>query len=316
MQRRGFLWTTAGGAALGLAGVGTSGCGAAQLRLGTDESAALLARLENGLRAARSSPVDPRMNQNAVADRVARLGLEALVVADVGRAIPVGSEIPAPLAQRLEREIPVLAQCATTYGTMLAGLSRSSRRHIEEHIRERPDIAMQIAEWIDEQAGEHAVAHQSRQQLRRLAINVTQRVRRQSLSALIDDTLGKMERVMAHHGQPIAFARQAASNAMLTSIWDAVEHGQGGRVPILAQPQVVQPQQPPPPQEGPGDTEIIVGATMIGAGLAVFGIGVLIGAIIAGGEGALGAAVIMSTPAGVAVIIGLIVLLLGVAENA
>jgi hypothetical protein len=313
MQRRGFLWTTAGGVLGGLTGVSAlAGCGTpSQLRLGDDEGRRLLARLEGGLHAVRSGPVDPRYNQNDAAARVARLGLEALVVADVGRAIPVGAEIPDALAERLHQELPVLAESATTYGTLLAGLSRTSRRHVEEHLRNLPDAPMQIAEWIDRQAGEQHVAYESRHQLRRLATHVTQRTRRQSLSAIIDDTLGKMERVMAHHGAPIAFARQAGSNAMLAGIWNAVEHGAGGRVPIHAQPQAVYAA-PPPPQAGPGDPEIAVGATMLGAGLGVFGIGVLIGAAV--GDAA-GGAIVTATPAGVAVIIGLIVLIVGLSQN-
>ncbi len=325
MDRRGFLWTTAGTALAGLTAANTSGCGAAQLRLGNDEAGALLARLDHGLRTIRSAPRTlSGRNQNDAAERVARLGLEALVVADVARSIPEGSEIPAALAERLQQEMPVLDRCADTYTGLLAGLPPAARRHLEEHLRARPDAAMRVAEWIDEGASEHAVAYESRLKLRQLATNVTARMRRQSMGAVIDETLGKVERVMAQHGTPTAMARQAGTNAMLASIWQQIEGGgsPGGAASGLAAPG--DPAPPPPQwgtepepelieQQGPGDTELIVGGVMMGAGAVVFGIATLIGAL--AGDVFLGM-LIGATPGGTLVIVGLIVLLVGVAQNA
>jgi len=324
MDRRGFLWTTAGTALAGLTAANASGCGATQLRLGNDEAGALLARLDHGLRTIRSAPrtLSSGRNQNDAAERIARLGLEALVVADVARSIPEGTEIPASLAERLQREMPVLDRCADTYSGLLAGLPATSRRHLEEHLRARPDAAMRLAEWIDEGASENAVSYESRLKLRQLATNVTTRMRRQSMGTVIEETLGKVERVMAQHGTPVAMARQAGTNAMLASIWQQIEGGRspGGAGAMLAEPGAPVP--PPPQAEVPaepleqggrGDTELAVGGVMMGAGAVVFGIATLIGAL--AGDVVLGMA-IGATPGGTLVIVGLIVLLVGVAQNA
>lgn len=323
MDRRGFLWTTAGIA--GVAAVHASGCGAAPFRLGGDEAGTLIARLDQGLRAIRTAPprLDPRRNQNDATERVARLGLEALVVADVARSIPQGAEIPGGLAARLQQEMPVLDRCAETYTGLLAGIPVSARRHLEEHLRARPDAAMSIAEWIDESASEHAIAYESRLKLRHLATNLTARVRRQSMSAVIDDTLGKVERVMAQHGPPVAMARQAGTNAMLASIWQTIDapRAPGGAGTALGQPTTQLAVPPPPPspppgeqapQENPGDPELAVGGVMMGAGAVVFGIATLIGAAV--GNVAMGA-LVGATPGGTLVLVGLIVLLVGVAQN-
>lgn len=328
MDRRGFLWTTAGGA-LGMAAA--SGCGATQHRVSNAEANALLARLDHGLGSVRGA--QPMLgHRHEAADEVARLGLEALIVADVARTIPVGAEIPDALAERLHREMPVLDRSTETYLALASGLAQGSRRRVEERLHERPEAAMEVAAWIDEQAAEHAIAYESRVQLRRLATNITRRTRRQSMSAVIDDTVQKVERVAAHHGPRTAMARQAGTQAMLASIWQSIEGvPPGGVGRTLGQPNggetkpplygpdgrpiASTSEAPPEPEEqgGPGDPELAVGAVMMGLGPVVFGISVGIGAL--AGSAAWGA-IIGATPGGTLILVGLIVLLVGVAQNA
>jgi hypothetical protein len=66
------------------------------------------------------------------------------------------------------------------------------------------------------------------------------------------------------------------------------------------------------PEENPGDPELIVGGVMMGAGALVFGVFTIIGAAV--GDIGLWMA-IGATPGGTLLIVGLIVLLVGVAQN-
>jgi len=328
MQRRDFVTATTLGA---LAGV-TGACGGAQTaRLSMGEADDLLERLRSGRDRVRREPVaaatDPRL------DRMVRLGLEALVVADVARSIPADAPLPEPLARELGDALPVLDRCVAEYGALLGGMPLGARRRVERAVRARPEAAMEVASWIDERA--RGVDASSRIKLRQLARQVATKARRQSMGAVIDDTVGKVERIVANKGGPVAFAREATASAMLASVWQALE-GDGVPPPPGGSParELDDPDASPPPppdptswgetppdhgrpgqqsSEGPGDPEIAVGATMMGAGVAVFGIITLIG--VAVGSPAL-FAVIGATPGGTLVIVGLIVLIVGLAQNA
>ncbi len=305
MERRGFLQVTAGGALFGLAGAGASGCGAAPVRLGQVEADDLLARLDNGLRSVRSAPRQSnRSRRNRVVDEMVALGMEALVVADVAKSIPAGAEIPTALADRLREELPVLDRATAAYSGLLAEMPREARRHVQEHMRANPDYPMRVAEWIDERAAAHRVSHESRLRLRNLAGQVTARVRRQSVGAVIDDTVGKVERIVEHHGAELAWAREVGTSALTAGIWRSLD------APHQQEPGTPEPEGAQ--QGGAGDEELIIGGVLMGSGVAVFGIATLVGAL--AGDLGIGIAV-GATVGGILLIVGLSVLIVGVAET-
>ena len=324
MQRREFVAGTTLGV---LAGMTVGGCGGARVPLSQADASSLLDRLERGRQRVRTGPslygdaTDPHL------DRMTRLGLEALVVADVARSIPRDAELPGPLAGALADALPVLDECVAQFGALLGGMPMGARRSVERATRERPDAAVQVAEWIDAQAT--GIDRASRGKLRQLAHQVATKTRRQSMGAVIDDTVGKVERIVAQKGGPVAFAREATASAMLASVWQALE---GDGVPPSAggrgldapsgEPRGATP--PPPPESeapltveevgGPGDPEIAVGAVMMGSGVVVFGILTL--AVGIATESAAIGALVGATPGGTLVIVGLIVLIVGLAQNA
>lgn len=309
MERRDFVRASTLGAMVGMTGLGASACGSVQPRprMASSEADELLGRLDRGLRSVRHDASVLVGNHNPRVERMVRLGLEALVVADVARSIDPEAELPDGLRDRLAEELPVLDRCTAAYGQLLEGLPMAARRNVERISRGRPDAAMEIAEWIDERASERAISHESRMRLRRIANQVKTRIRRQSISAVIDDTVGKVERIVAHKGGSIAHARQTSSNAMLASIWQSLEEG-GQHQVAEAPPEATMES----PEENPGDPELIVGGVMMGAGALVFGVFTIIGAVTS--DLALWMA-IGATPGGTLLIVGLIVLLVGVAQN-
>ncbi|HEY8430242.1 MAG TPA: hypothetical protein VIL20_17795 [Sandaracinaceae bacterium] len=335
MERRAFLSTVALGAgAAGAGAIWLPGCGAPSgAALGSREVDDLLGRLERGVRSVRESPIGaPGRPAGALApsERLLRVGLEALVVADVARSIPPGAHLPGELAVALDRALPVLDHCVVGYHTLLDETPRVARRKIDRAFRSKPGLAMDVAEAIDDRAADIGISRDSRLRLRRAAANVGTRVRRQSAGALIDDCVAKMESVAARSGADVRAARSMTAQALVAAIWQQVEGNApgggaasslGAPAPAPSAPSAPEPppvaleyEEPrvPAPAQSPGDTELIVGGTMLGAGLAVFGIG----GIISLAMNSPWPVVVAATPGGVAVIIGIILLIVGAVQNA
>ncbi len=337
MERRTFLSTLAVGAgAAGAGAIWLPGCGgppAAALR--PHEAQDLLGRLERGLGRVRSAP-----RREGAPDRVIRVGLEALVVADVARSIPAGTLLPATLAERLGDSLPILDDCVVAYHALLEEAPRAMRRKLDQTFRAKPAMAMDVAEQIDAHAGAIGISRESRIKLRRVAANVGARVRRQSAGALIDDCAAKMEHVVARAGGDLRAARSATTTALVHAIFQQIDGAVpgGGAAGALGAPGSPSapgdvPPAPPAPVDqgrtadwrlherppggplpgasGPGDPELTVGGVMGGAGLAVFGIA---GLVSLGMQTAF-PLLVVATPAGVAVIIGLILLIVGGVQN-
>jgi hypothetical protein len=341
MDRRGFLSTATlssvaamgGGAAMPawLAGCG----GAPHGELGASETTALLHRLDRGLSRVAEEPMgalaaaQPWQVRPELSERVLRLGAQSLVVADVARSIPDGVRVPDELRGRLLETLPILDECTATYHRVLAGTPPAVRRNIDRHFRSHPEAAMDVAAYLDGHASAIGISPESRVRMRSNAAYVTTRIRRQSTTAQIDDCLFKVESTVARHGGSAAALRAARAPAFVDAIWQAVDGdpgvaasspppppGYGGSAVVVAPAPDTEPYAPPPEpvaSSSPGDTELIVGGVLIGAGLAVFGIGTLIG--LAVGDVALAAA-ISATPGGSLVITGIICIIVGAVQNA
>ncbi len=340
-------------AALGASAVGTGavwlpGCAASPRArtLPDAEALGLIERLDRGLESVRASPFatagQPWSLRAGASERMVRLGLEALVVADVARSIEPGSRLPEALARRLDETLPILDDCAVTYHALLESTPPSVRRNLDARFRAEPEIAMRVSEAIDQRAADIGISSASRVRLRSAASNVGRQVRRQSTSALLDDCARKIEVAVGRAGADVRLARGPAAMAMIDAIWQQVDgapqsggtgtspwgtsqygasaqYGYGtastgatstGAAPTQAtDPELVLPE---PSHESPGDPELTVGGVMLGAGLVVFGIGAII-TLVTGDPWPL---IAVSTPSGVAIIIGIILLIVGAVQNA
>jgi hypothetical protein len=299
MDRRTFL----GRSALGSGALLFGGCGAAIGRpVDAREARAMLARLERGLDAIRSVPHDVMTRAMAghrdpeLSASIFRLGLEALVVVDVARELP--DHVPAPLAERLAPELPILDHYTGTYHALLASMPRSARRLVSSRVREQPEVAMDVAGWIDGHARDIGITTESRGRLRSEAAGLSTRMRRQSTDAVIDDCIGKVERVMTRGGASIADERARTTRAVIASVWEDADE-QKDFSDKLASP-VARPVGPerfredrewwlatrPSPRlwsaewAQPGDEEIRVGAAMLPFALVSCGLLLITGLIV------------------------------------
>lgn len=206
-----------------------SACGAARPHLGEVEATELLVRLERGLSAIREAPPAggtgalPWELRPGASESVARLGLEALVIADVNRCIPRGADVPSELLGRLQAELPVLEQAVGTFHALLTRMPPAARRLIDRRNRERPEATMQLSEWIDERAASIGVAPDNRLLLRANARELSTRMRRQSASAVIDRSIDKLEIALGRSAGAAAHAREARTAALVEAVWSDVE---------------------------------------------------------------------------------------------
>ncbi len=300
MQRRTFLARSViGSGALVLPPV-TAGCGAA-LGPRTPDSQELLARLERGLSTIRGVPSSefaralrdqPRPE---LSEHILRLTLESLVVADVARSVPEGAVMPRAFDHRLMQELPVIEQSTVTHHSLLTRMPPVARRRLDARVRERPDIPMDVAGWIDAHAANLGVSLDSRMRLRNAATSAGARMRRQSANAVIDDCVSKVERVVAHSGSPVALARSRSTAAMIDAIWQQLDEipGSGGLASSLSAPngededaewaRAIKRSEAPQWSARwgrPGDEEVEIGAIMMPFGLVTCGLLLIVGLIV------------------------------------
>lgn len=239
LDRRSFLARSALGAGALLASapaLGASGCGArhAMPELGGLEADALAARLERGLSRVRDFPAGqlaeafPDLRRPELSENILRTTLGGLVVADVARSVPDAVRVPRGLAEPLTGALPLVGESAELHHALLTRMPSEAKRSVGARIRERPATVTDVAEWIDGQGRELGVARESRLELRRAAMNVGVRMRRQSASAVIDDAVQKVGRVVARSGSSYALQRSAAVAAMIDAIWQEGVPGGAG----------------------------------------------------------------------------------------
>lgn len=304
MDRRGFLGRSAlvTGALAVPGAMALPGCGGViRPELAAQDASELLARLDRGLGAVRSVPVGamasamPWQVRPQLSENVLRLTLEAFVVADVAGSIPEGATLPRTVRERLGPELGVLDLSREVSHALLARMPPAVRRRISRDARGRPDIGMNVAEWLDTHANEIGITATSRMRLRRVATNLTTQMRRQSASRVIDDCIVKAERV-ASVRPAIAPARALATAAIVDALWQDVEGVPGSTSGSrTAAPEGVYVQ---PADEAealgsgsgvprwserwarPGDEEIEIGAIMMPFGLLTCGALLIAGLIV------------------------------------
>jgi len=318
MERRDFLSSLAVGAGVSALGPASlAGCGAAmpphagQPVLSARDSDDLLRRLEGGLSRVRNEPTGalaartPWVLRPERHEALIRTGMEALVVADVARAIPAGTTVNGELARRLREELPTLTRCAVGYQQLLETVPAAARRNVDRHFRSNPEAAMDLAGWIEERAGGLGISADSRLKLRSIAHQSGARIRRQSSSALASETSSKVGTILTRSGHDLASLRAATTGALVDGIW--AQTTGAAAYSSSPDPTVAQAQEPP------GDPELIVSAVLIPLGVAVFGVTAIVEVALSGSVGF--ATLVSATPGGSLVIVGLIFLIIGAVQN-
>ncbi len=319
MRRRAFIEATAlGTVAVGTVAVGTgavgAGCGGIQARaaLADSEARVLAARLERGMRRLSDQPFGsmiqgPPGTRPDLTERVLRLTIESLVVLDVLRSIPEGAAIPAGLAEVLAPRMVTLDRTIHTHYALLSRMPIERRRNLDGRIRERPELAMDVGQWIDRHAAELGVPADNRVRLRHSAMTLGARLRRQSTNAVVDDCTNKLDELFARQAAPLPSDLADATARVVDVMWQQVGESTDLGSPVsppprvqivsaeaLADPLVVpdrfgaasemmDPTEPVQWNDSwarPGDEELRLGAIMMPLGLVTCGVLLIVGIIV------------------------------------
>jgi hypothetical protein len=141
----------------------------------------------------------------------------------------------------------------------LENLDAAQRRAVQEMLREKPDLAMGIAETLDAQAAGAGITGRRRLQLRSMMTQASFRLSKSDPGSVIDECVGKVKRAAAPERAEMLAAQTAAQA--------------GGEAFFRAQAaEPRQPGEPPTWREQPGGGAINSGLWMMGIGVVTFGV--------------------------------------------
>jgi hypothetical protein len=245
-QRRDFLGAVATGGVAGAAAIGSSGCSSMVLRglareAGSGDIEALFARLDAGLGEIDSNQVSRRaieqlMGSDALddvidedrelldqGDELGRRMLRSLLVAGMVHDLPSEVRTSPEVRCHLERYGPELDETVMEATRLIGGCPRSARQEVGQFLRERPELAMEMGQILDDRSAEVGLGSGGRNKLRQTCTHLTGRLRRQPPSLLVDECLDKMERDLARHGLDVALWRQLTAGGALHALWGPAE---------------------------------------------------------------------------------------------
>jgi hypothetical protein len=111
-------------------------------------------------------------------------------------------------------------------------MTPADRLDLKEAIEREPELPMRVIEALDRESEALGISAKRRLHLRTLGTQVAFRMRQQSPSAVIEEYVGKVERMAAFHGGKDAWNRALASAAVNQSLWQnngvALVQGQPG----------------------------------------------------------------------------------------
>lgn len=307
MHRRGFLAASALGT-----GAAALGCGGASLhaRMGEQRAAELAARLERGRRLLDEQPFGTLVSGPARArpdlrEHVLRLNIESLLVLDVLRSIPRDTRLPPSLGAALGPMLPRLDRAIHTNHTLLSRMPASRAHRLDGALAARPSLATDTTDWLDAGAAHIGIPVEHRRHIRQSTETLANRMRSQSTHSVVRDYTAKLDRVVAQN-LPLAPDLAESTARVVDALW---QDGSGDApewippppltdsrpedtstddrmaVPLRfsAQREMVSPTEPVQWNESwasPGDEEIRLGAIMLPLGLVTCGITLLVGLIV------------------------------------
>ena len=346
MERRDFLKVGTAAGVASVAGPACSVVGGGQLldtpSLSDSEMGGYLTRLDRGLEAIsggdllddllprRSNETSQQRRQREQGTALARTGLRSLLLTGMYKDLPQADRLHPGMQQRLERGAPEMDQALFGMTGLMAGTTSTQRDAIQAQLRKQPDFGLRLAESLNRPAKKLGVSMKRRAQLRTMSTHLSWRMRVQSPSLVMDDVVGKVQRVASRNGQHEELKRHLATRIGEETFWRhqtrlamaggaseavdddeffGVDPAQARQAAGLDEPGVAAVRSEPfevrPPVKRRGGALISTGLWMMGTGAGTVAIG---GGIVAAGS--LVGAFVM-TAGGVAIVAGLIILAIG-----
>jgi len=147
--------------------------------------------------------------------------LAAMHVAATFRELPADVQQRPDVQRRMWNALPFLDDAMLDMSEYLSSLAPSERRAVQQQLRKDPSLGMQIVGKLDEHAASAGVPNRRRAQMRAIATHATWRITRQSVDALVDDTLSKVQRVRERHGRDEQLQRAVGAKVAEAELFGA-----------------------------------------------------------------------------------------------
>jgi hypothetical protein len=297
MDRRELLGA---GALAGVGMAGSTGCSANSALIGEPAMAqpdldAFIVNLDSSMQSIRTStfvagfaeklggraiPHD-RVHEVAQKEQMFRDVLGTLFLTQSFRDLPRESQMHPEVQRRMVSEIDKIDGTVFEVANLLENLSGRERTDLQRVLRKHPELAMQIAETVDEQAATAGISRERRLQLRSMMTQAAFRLRHHPPGVLIDEYVAKVRRATTQAGAQFDLAMRVAVESGERAFWE--QHmAAGAGIPLAASTR-----RPPSTWTDPDDPEVIppgsavikTGAILLGIGVLVFGVSALIFAL-------------------------------------
>lgn len=359
MERRqfiqmGMLAGLSSATGVGCASRGVGDAGSAHLA-GAPDMDAFLAQLDHSMASiARGAPLQAFLGQGPAAggaavphaaDALIKKSLRSLLMAGSFHDLPEEARRHPGMQARLAGSMPEMDEAVFGMTHVLSSFTPAERIRIQEVLHEQPELGARLTASLDADAVSAGISAARRLSLHALGAHVTQRLKQEPLSALIDEPVAEVQRVSARHGYTEEMQRQIVARVVHASLLGMQAGPPAGALappppapvatgsaapPLPAGAQPAPGFSPPPypypypppwapraPQEprkkpDPGMTALTVGGITMGVGITSGGIGLgLLSSFTTTGVGA----VLLGIGFGL-LLVGLVTLLIGIAIRA
>lgn len=283
---------------------------------------------------------DPSDFGDAKNDELLRKVLRSLVVSSSFRSLELEDQAHPGVQSRVWGSMGEMDAAVRETNALLEQLTPTERDDLRQAMRDDPELPKRFIETLDEQAARANIPMATRLQLRTAGLHACARVK-QSPSLVIDEYTEKCKKTLERSGSNEEILRRTTARLGDEATWAVQERllaaharwkvalgqpttdatptppappepgqAQPQPQPWQSDPQVTRVQGPPPPPVDNGAEGLVTaGAVMLGISGALVGLGVglLFAVTIAGA--------IVLTVAGVLLLIGLIVLIVGLARR-
>jgi hypothetical protein len=217
-------------------------------------------------------------------DQLFRGMVRTLYLTQTFRDLPEEAQLHPGMQEKMFRHMGEVNQTVSAVTEHLAKLDGSQRAELRERLRREPQLAMTIAEAIDQQAAHASIPAKRRIQLRSMMAQASFRLKHSSPDTVIDEYVDKARRMTAQSGLQSDLALRVASRVGQDSFWQEqakYSSSRGSRAYAMNTGAAPTSAEVPPPtphasSSRAGFPTMNTGAWLMGIGVVVFGVSGLI----------------------------------------
>ena len=128
-------------------------------------------------------------------DVLFRRMLSTLLVTQGFRELPEETQLDATVQARMWSHMDQIGSSVFEMSDMLASLDKDQRAHVQQRLRDNPELPMALGETLDDRAASIGMSGARRRQLRQMMSQSSFRLRHGDPASIIDEYVGKVERL-------------------------------------------------------------------------------------------------------------------------